>query len=205
MILKANPNQKFLTASVMAHPSREKFFPYLRIRLGIDTPFAVDEDGGGVWPTCRKAWALSVRKDSLYHVVIQDDAIVCEDFYERATEAIMGGLRRFGSDLAFSFYFGRRGNLTPESEKALARGWTTRVSPTWGVAICLPTHLILPMIEYADKLNHKQDDYRIGSFLRHRKIRTYFPMPSLVDHRIHTESLVGDPGRGRCAYKFIDT
>lgn len=199
-------NKKLLSISVMAHPSREKFFPYLREKLG-DVPFSIDHDSEGVWPNCRKSW-LAHDPNAIFHVVIQDDAIICENFRERAEEAIYDAFKRMkaGGEFALNFYFGRRGNLTEMSKAALEKGWTTRVRPTWGVAICLPVHHIMPMIEHADKSNHRADDYRIGMYLTEKGIRTYFPLPSLVDHRSgdETTSLVGDQGVNRVAYKFID-
>lgn len=183
----------------MAHPSREKFFPHLKQMLGNDVPFSIDFKSAGVWPNCRQAWRL-FDPMAEYHVVVQDDAIVCENFLVRAQEVI----EKSGGDKAISFYFGKRGNMTEESAAALKRGFALRPSPTWGVAICLRTEWIMSMLEYADKLSNPQDDYRIAAFLKHKKIATYFPMPSLVDHRQHEKSLVGDPGTGRCAYSFID-
>lgn len=209
MIITKNP--KLLSISVMAHPSREKFFPYLQEKLGYNglfpetIPFSIDEKSEGVWPNCKKAWMLH-DPEAAYHVVVQDDAIVCDKFRERAEQVIADAHRRMIGPFAISFYFGRRGNALEEGKSALERGYATRQSPTWGVAICLPTNHILPMLEYADGFDYPQDDARIARYLRKHNIRTYFPMPSLIDHRTaaETASLVGDPGENRCAYAFID-
>ena len=164
MILRDRKNP--LSISVMAHPSREAFFPYLRERLGEDVPFAIDEKSEGVWPNARRAWALH-DPDAIYHVVIQDDAIVCDNFKERAFDAICRGFNHMeGRPFAVNFYFGRRGNLTEQSKKALERGWCSRQSPTWGVAIALPVDHIKPMLEYAEGFDSPQDDYRIGMYLK---------------------------------------
>ncbi|MFA5391718.1 MAG: hypothetical protein WC331_09890, partial [Candidatus Omnitrophota bacterium] len=48
--------EKKLSVSIMAHPSREDFFPYLRERLG-DVPMAIDR-GVGIWENCKNAWRL---------------------------------------------------------------------------------------------------------------------------------------------------
>ena len=206
MIIKKVP--KILSISVMAHPSREKFFPYLKKKLGESVPFSIDHNSEGVWPNAKKAWAMALDgEQALYHVVIQDDAVVCDNFLERAEGVVRDAIRRCKtSEIAISFYFGKRGNLTDESKKALERGFATRQSPTWGVAICLPVSHIAPMIEYGNRFNVPQDDYRIGMYLKKKGIRVYFPMPSLIDHRtsLETPSLVGDPGKFRCAYAFID-
>ena len=206
---------KMLSISVMAHVSRERFFPELRERLG-DVPFSIDHDltpprqrelgAPGLWHNCRAAWQMH-DPEALYHVVIQDDAIVCRDFRARAEEAIYNGIRKYGSDLAFSFYFGNRHSERQKAAAALERGYITKTRSPWGVAICLPRDRIAPMIAYCDKENIPQDDVRIGRYMQRANLRCYFPLPSLVDHRpaSDTLSLVGDPGDNRRALYFIDT
>jgi len=189
-----------LSISVMAHPSREKFFDYLKERLG-DIPFSIDTSGIGVWENCKRAWMMADRSAD-YHVVIQDDAIVCENFKERAIEEII----KSGGDKALSFYFGRRGNMIEMSQEGLKNGHIILPGVRWGLAICMRTELIEDMIKFAERLNTPKDDARISRFLTNRGIKTYYPIPSLIDHRPHeeAESLVGDVGKGRVAYKFID-
>jgi hypothetical protein len=62
------------------------------------------------------------------------------------------------------------------------------------------------MISNCDRYKTWRDDARIGVYLRSAGIKVYFPIPSLVDHRTDEEapSLVGDPGKFRRAFKFID-
>lgn len=187
--------------SVMAHPSRAEFFPYLSRCLG-DVPFAIDNKQIGVWANCKRAWRLS-DPSADYHCVIQDDAILCEGFVEKAVEFVKKHHEE-GKPKAFSFYFGNRSADLDQAREGMKVGWTKKRAPTWGVAICLPTDLIPEMIEYCDTLFERQDDTRIGKFLKSRGIETYYPMPSLVDHRIELESLVGDPGKHRRARFFID-
>lgn len=184
----------------MAHPSRAQFFDYLREKLG-DVPFSIDEKSEGVWPNCRRAWKL-YDPEAEYHLVVQDDAVICDNFLERALKEI----ERSGGDKAISFYFGLRGNLTEEASRALERGFAIRPGLHWGVAVCLRTEWIEEMLEYTQIFSTWRDDARISGWLKHKKISTFYPMPSLIDHRTadETESLVGDPGRSRRAYKFID-
>ena len=199
------PLPPLLSVSVMAHPSRREHFGYLAEKLDIPLEkFAVD-NGVGLWANCRNAWLLADEK-ALYHVVVQDDAIVCKDFRERAAEVINDAIRRAGtSEIAISFYYGRRGNWAKRQADALARGGVFQQSLNWGVAICLPVHLISEMLAAGDAMHFTpQDDARIGHFLRTRGIRIYYPVPSLIDHR-SGPSLVGDPGSERHAYKFIDS
>ncbi len=182
-----------LSVAVMMHPSRERYREYLVERLG-DVAIVMDE-GGGLWDTCRRAW-LARPSDSDFHLVLQDDAILCDGFMDRAAEWL-------DHDSATSFYFGRRDSYSEAVRAGLEAGSVTLPRLHWGLAVCLPTHLIEPMLAYGGSLDIAQDDARIDRFLRSRGIPVRYPMPSLVDHRIG-DSLVGDPGCNRKAFHFID-
>jgi len=187
-----------LSISVMAHPSREKFIPYLKEKLG-DIPVSMD-NGIGIWENCKNAWRLH-DKTADYHVVIQDDAIIGKDFYNKAIKEISEHPGK-----AFSFYFGNRKTLEESAKRAeqnngIEMGWIS-----WGVAICLPIKIIPDMIQYCDKLPlrlKKHDDTMIANFLRYKKITTWYPIPSLVDHRLEKSLVETDKSKGRKAYKFI--
>lgn len=199
-------SQKILSVSVMAHPSREKYFPYLKARLG-DAPFSVDRENKGLWANCRRAWLLH-NPEALFHTVIQDDAIVCDDFQVRAEKAINDASRVMGSNpFAISFYYGNRKDFADEARLGLKQGYVVRERPGWGVAICMPTAVIPDLVRECDTFDEPQDDERISRFLHNHKMDIYFPMPSLIDHRTsdETPSLVGDPGENRCAFAFIDS
>jgi hypothetical protein len=187
-----------LSISVMAHSSRAKYFKELKERLG-DVPFSIDKAGAeiGVWNNCKRAWQMHNR-DAEFHVVIQDDAIVCKNFRARA-EAILGS-----QEQAYNFYFGNRRVYKKLADAGMKQGHLFTRWPNWGVAICLPTKLIPDMIKFCDKLTTRHDDTRIGFFLKSKAIKIYFPMPSLIDHRTGEKSLVGDPSDGRHAWYFID-
>jgi len=193
-----------LSISVMAHPSREAKFAYLRSRLGEDTPFAVD-DGRGIIENCLHAWELHDPEAS-HHVVLQDDSIVCEGFKEKAEAFIDRVHRQYkGGHKAFSFYFGARQALQQLAVAGMKQGYVIRRRPYWGVAICLPVPLIPEMIREVRAMtgNEKHDDARIGNYLAQKGIAVFFPMPSLIDHS-HGHSLVGDPGENRHAFAYID-
>ena len=82
-----------LSISVMAHPSREKYFGYLKERLG-DIPFAIDTESKGVWENCKRAWKLYDPMAD-FHLVVQDDAIVCDDFLEKANATLCQAVDNF--------------------------------------------------------------------------------------------------------------
>jgi len=188
-----------LSISVMAHPSRERCFPYLKERLG-DVPFSID-DGRGLWENCKAAWKLH-DPTADYHVVIQDDAVICDNFIEKAMQMI----DRPG-EFAYSFYWGHRyrASFQPRNRSGIEKGFIIDSMPHWGIALCIPTKYIDEMIEFCDKLTGiPQADERIARFLIHKKISVYFPIPSLIDHRWWEHSLVGNKGSKRKALKFID-
>lgn len=180
----------------MAHTSREKYFGYLRERLG-EVPFSIDQ-GWGIWENCKRAWQMRNPKAD-FHVVIQDDAIICDRFRERA-EQILSTER----GTAYSFYYGRRGNKTREAREGLQRGFIVKEWISWGLAICLPKHIIGEMMGRFSNVRNRHDDSMIAKFLKEKGIKIYFPIPSLVDHRAGEISLVGDPGKNRQAAYFID-
>jgi len=184
-----------LSIAIMAHPSREKFFPYLQERLG-DIPISVDT-GKGIWDNCKRAWQASEIEKAEYHLVLQDDAIICHDFRKKAEEILSVGHR------AYSFYFGNRQRFRRLAQKGLKEGHILG-GLNWGLAVCLRADLIKQMIRFGDRTNLKQDDARIQKFLSKNKIKVYYPMPSLIDHRTGEQSLVNDKGRGRKAWFYID-
>ena len=188
--------EKKLSVSIMAHPSREDFFPYLRERLG-DVPMAIDR-GVGIWENCKNAWRL--HTDAEWHVVIQDDAIVCDDFYARA-EAEIKKAEALGCECV-SFFFGNRKAMEREKAMGDKDGHVLMHWVSWGVAIALRREHIEPMIAHGDGINIKQDDTRIAKYVKMKNVLVYYPIPSLVDHRVG-ESLVGDHPN-RTAYRYAN-
>jgi len=187
---------KKLSISVMAHPSRAEFFPYFNRMIG-DVKFSID-DGCGIWEN-RKRATLMYEPDADYHLVLQDDAIICENFLELAQKTIDRE-----KECAYSFYFGNRQNMRKTAIDGLVNGFAITNWLSWGLAICLPVRIIPEMLEYCDKMSGNHDDTRISRFLKKKGIKIFFPMPSLIDHRPHGKSLVNDPATGRKAWYFID-
>lgn len=187
----------------MAHSSRERYFEHLKEKLG-DVPFFIDKAGEeiGVWENCKRAW-LAYDPKADYHVVIQDDAIVCNNFKERAEAFI----EKFHAERrSFNFFFAKNtGNVRNRVENTTAdQGYIRRPRNAWGVAICIPTKNIPAMIEYCEKyVKIPQDDVRIGKYLFFARHDIIYPIPSIVDHR-DEDTLVGALNRGRHAYKFIE-
>ena len=76
-----------LSISVMAHPSRAQFFPYLceKLRLSIKN-FSIDQKNN-LLENSKASWML-YDPECTHHVVIQDDSIVCDNFREKAVSFI---------------------------------------------------------------------------------------------------------------------
>ena len=72
-----------ISIAVMMHPSREKYKDYLKSKLG-DVPFSIDE-GIGLRANSKRTW-LMYDKTADFHIVVQDDALVCGNFREKVIE-----------------------------------------------------------------------------------------------------------------------
>jgi hypothetical protein len=189
-----------IAVSIMAHPKRLKYIPYLIKKLG-DVPIVIDLKND-IWDTRKRAMQICDRSAN-YVLVIQDDAIIGKDFYKNVEKEI-----REHPGNAYSFYFGNRKKLLEKAKKAekqngILMGWVS-----WGVAICLPMNIIDDLMQWCDKNIHlryrKHDDTMIAKYLCAKRINTWYPIPSLVDHRTEERSLVDSQvGGGRRAYKFI--
>lgn len=180
------------------HPSRSKFLPYLKGKLG-DVPVAMD-DGHGIWENRKKAMLLTLDGD--YSLVIQDDAIIGKNFYENVEREISAH-----PDQAYSFYFGNRKNMLDGARRALKNGGINMGWLSWGLAICLPTRIIPDLIKFGDGVSgyDRHDDTKIAQFLAKIKMNVWYPMPSLVDHRWQEKSLMenSEGVKKRVAFKFI--
>jgi hypothetical protein len=185
-----------LSISVMGHYKRAEFFPYLVEKLG-DVPFSVDT-GQGLIANCRNAWTM-YDPTADYHVVIQDDAIVCDNFMARAIEVM-----KKASGLPISFF-----HVSPISYKKykLQREETGAIIQpglSGGVALCLPVKYIPDMLKHYDADTVPHDDHRIGRFVMSIKQPFYFPIPSLIDHRTGNASMMWRKPSTHKANEYID-
>jgi hypothetical protein len=144
---------------------------------------------------------MACDKTKDYHLVIQDDAIICDDFYKHLEREIKAHPGK-----AYCLYLGKRKRLVNRMKEWERNKGVERQHLSWAVALCLPTKIINGMIEYADQIkglaNH--DDSRIGRYLKRIGLRIWHPIPSLVDHRWQEISLIEKSIKPRKAYKFID-
>jgi len=197
-----------LSSAIMAHPARAAFVDELRAGELAGVPVVWDERSDR-WDTGRRSM-LAFDPAATWHVVVQDDAIVCRDFLA-GVELALGACEPSGP---VAFYTGRvrparvfvEGMVCAADE--LGRRWLEFEGPWWGVAVAVPTAMIPAMVEWGDR-NTKIPNYdrRMAAHFDLIGATCRYSHPSLVDHRVGGENPSLVPGRGnapsRTAFRFI--
>lgn len=175
--------KKLFSLAIMAHEERAEWFPSLRDVLG-EVPFFIDSGGPGdpgnlgVWGNCRRAW-LSYDPEAEWHLVLQDDSILCGDFLRK----LAGVLTSLGEqDFALSLYAGERYRAKVAAAVRLKRPYIIGNNILNENALGMRTRHVADMVKYCDLRQATTDRY-IQAFCRRRNLLIYSPLPSLVDHR----------------------
>jgi len=197
-----------LSVSVMAHPVRRPLVEELLAQLG-DVPVSWDSNPEPSpepqrrWATGRRAFELA-DPQSDWHVVVQDDALVSENFREGLARALDHA--PFG--VIVSPYLGTKRPSQQSVQRAIQKAekagssWTTMSGLNWGVAIAVPTVSIPHMLAWCDEQTTMPYDTRIGRFYRDQLgWECWYTWPSLVDHR-EGPSICGHSSSGRYAHRF---
>ena len=194
--------------SIMAHPKRrsealaleEKLQKYQFKELNITWDKKNNE-----WDTGERALRAGIKAGCDWHLVLQDDAIIPDDFYKHVSNAI----KFVPTKSLISLYTGKarplKKRITVAVSKSRYCSWLKSDLLFWGVGIIIPTSHIEPMLEYAETRT-EQYDTRIGIFYQRNMLPVYYTMPSLVDHDDNLGSLLnhGQAPERRVAHKFID-
>lgn len=204
-----------LSVSVMAHPVRREAVEELLeqldrpVRVVYDRQPLPSKDPRQRWSTGKRAWK-SIDPDSDWGMVIQDDIEVPRDFIA----GVEGALTHLPDGGLVSAYTGTgRPDQTSvlralDSAKRKNLAWATTRSLNWGPAIIMPTAMIPGMLQWCseEKRMHQNYDFKIGVYFRDVvRWRTWYMVPSLVEHR-PMPSLVGhDEGPVRRAHNFLGT
>lgn len=190
----------------MASEERQKYFPYLREKLG-DVPFSIDGTRKtfkniGVWENCKRAWKMRNPR-AKYHLVIQDDAIICDNLIERIEDLIKKTPRDYAYQL---FFVGELATRVEEKTKSEREGFIIRTNLDSGVAIMLPTHMIDHIMAMAERNNTNIDDANIGYALNRIGMKIVYPVPCFIDHRSckETPTLISRVETERVSKYFID-
>jgi len=172
----------------MAHVSRRQYFDYLRERLG-NVPFSIDDGSLGIWENCKRAWRLH-DKNSEFSLVVQDDAIICENFLKKAEKILK-------EDAVYSFYLGRPRyyeSVKFVKENGLKEIVTRHIGNE--VALAMRTERIANMIDFCDRHGADRDTW-INNWAKARGLKIIYPMPSLIDHRDEATLHNGNKGKYR--------
>jgi hypothetical protein len=173
-------------------------------------PATVDKGTMGELGCGDRAWG-QYHVDSDWHVVLQDDAIPCDNFTTHV-ESALGFLSDAGWDKSVvSFY---TGTLRPQRERvassvatadAVGATWLKSRSLMWGVGVAMPTFKIRQFLSWGKRHSGLPYDVRIGTFARRNEMPVLYTVPSLVDHA-DGPSLVkhsyGPPTGPRRAHNF---
>lgn len=190
---------------IMASRKRESWALELSKNLN-NCPIAFDPhprfNTGNVWENCIRAWNMQ-DKSKEWSLVIQDDAILCKDFLNKAQKHFD---RASKSQCAIQFYLGNNPQYEEQFKEFQKKGYLIQSELSWGVAIAMKTELIDKMITFGNTYDSWQDDIKIKYFLINNKIQIYYPIPGLVDHRRESEneSLVRSKDGDRFSNFFID-
>jgi len=200
-----------LSAAIMAHPVRTQAAEELQASLDRPVPIIYDtnpvpsSDRAQRWATGRRAWeAADPRAD--WHLVLQDDCYVSQDLLAGLEQA----LTVLGSQGLVSAY---TGTGRPDQRAAIraidhatkhGHSWMSLRSLYWGPAIIAPTPTVESMLDWCqDRAARTNYDRNIGLYYRDEVgWRTWYTLPSLVEHR-GLPSLIGhDRGQVRVAHRF---
>ncbi|MCL6270768.1 stealth conserved region 3 domain-containing protein [Sansalvadorimonas sp. 2012CJ34-2] len=198
-----------ISKTIMAYVKREHRIPLIRKKIG-DAKVSLDDGSWGLWGNAKKSW-LTFDMDADYHMVIQDDSVVCDNFYVRLAEVF--SRQPFKSVTSLFYRYKSRKthfelNEAARSNRVNKGFYFPRLQ--WATGVVVPKELVANMVRFADKLPEKKfkniDDLRFSKFFTEcEKIEVYYPLPSLVDQSIDCGSTIGNGDNiGRQATWFID-
>jgi hypothetical protein len=198
---------------IQHHPSRADLLPALLERLlGFDDVQVITDPGGpkpSSWRTHRLC--LESLPDAATHLLlIQDDAIPCADFADKALAAIEQHPTRI-----IVFFVPGFGHLTRRIEIARRKSLAFVDLPGGSfvpvVCIAYPAEIACAIPAFADARRmpvSRADDAVVGTYARAHRLFPLATVPSLVDHDDTVPSAMGmrtRPGqKHRVAALFAD-
>ena len=200
-----------LAVAIMAHEKRESRIPAILEKLGTaagDVFVSIDRDNAGPWPNARKCWE-ACPDDASHMLILQDDVLLCQDFYVGATRAL-----RHRPNNAISFY---ANDKRIDEARAAGASWARlpashHTGGIYGQAQCIPAYFIKPLLRWWDNKpeghyteydDPRYDDWILGQFLKKNRKEVWATVPSLVEHDCPSESLIGYSDRRKVARWYI--
>jgi len=187
----------------MAHRSREA--------LVLDLVQSIDADVTVAWDRRNNEWDTGRRALDAYdpaaswHVVLQDDAVVCRDLIAGLGHA----LERVPANAAVGLYVGRSRATDGRISRIVARAndetcsWIHLPQLHWGVGLVVPTACIDDVVRLGDRTHVLEYDRRLSTVFRKMGMPVWYSWPSLVDHRGDVPSLLRhDRQEPRQAHRF---
>ena len=193
---KEYPKKYTVSFNIMAHPSRKDYIKYLKSKLG--NVKVIWDTQNNIWHTRQKCLQDHIKKGKDFGITIQDDAIICDNFKEKAENFI----NQIGEKAIYNFFYTKFVTKEP-IKQAKESNVNYFLSPKAGIGseICFafPTKLMKKMITACNKSdkrpgfmpdNLEDADWVMDErFVKESKLKTYFSVPSLVDHRVDIPSL----------------
>lgn len=190
-----------LSVAIMAVPERMDYVHEMILpRLAAPCHVCVDTERRGLWWNAQRAWRS--HDGSGYHLVLQDDLVLCRNFIA-GVRCALAALDASGLQPAVSFY-GSRASFTKAAKAGIR--WVSVQDVRWGVALALPVGMVDEWLDWCEqhvRPDYPHDDYRLAMYLRASEQRAWCTVPSLVDHDGASRSVVGNSNRTRVARVFI--
>lgn len=194
-----NPKVSFV---VMAHPKRKEWAEELAVQI----PATI------VWDQINDRHDTGLRaieaydSNSDWHVVVQDDVHLCENF----SHLVQDALRYVPTTSPASFYYGGKGKASSSHARAALEAnrrqvsWIIRKGPVWGPAIAYPTASIAGLIPHFRNSAVANYDRRVMRYYQSINQPCWYTYPSLVEHRQEDNpSLCGHDKPNRTASSFM--
>ena len=194
-----------LNVAVQHHPSRSRLLP--RLEHVVDDIVVDPEPDGKPNPWRTYYHALKTTPDDATHrLVLQDDAIVCDDFLRLATQAV----RQVPDALVALFVPWTLRRAGRDYTEACARNATMVRLPQYGnewkpvVALVWPRAHATGLVKWADGARYtpgvsqqRSDDALAGRYVVASGVEVWATIPSLVEHADDEPSLIGNRHGGR--------
>jgi hypothetical protein len=187
--------------TVMAHPKRREWAEQIAAEIGCSITWDQKNDRHDTGLRAIKAYDPSAD----YHVVVQDDVLLPQDFVKSVRRALL-----WVPSAPVSFYYGGKGNgyskhvATWQEAKEAGASWLKRKGPVWGPAIAYPTRSIERLISYFEASEVQNYDRRVMKYYLSVGQSCWYSIPSLVQHRQEDNpSLCGHDRGLRQAREFV--
>ncbi|MGA6208055.1 hypothetical protein ACPESR_25210 [Nocardia testacea] len=181
---------------VVAHPARRAAAQALAGRL--DAHLSVDDRGRGPVGNHRAVWTELAAAGAEWGCVLEDDALLVDGFVEQLPAALAAAPH---STVSLYLGTGRPPGIQSRVRAALERAdradacWVTADRMLHAVGICLRTRHIGDMLTHTGRApKQAAADARWDRWLRARRTRVAYAVPSLIDHA-DGPTLVDHPDR----------